>query len=122
MKERLCTLETKLPLNLFPPLLPLQLLPELLHLLPNAFLALFPLPLLIQGPAFHNPCYNLGSIDILEFVVSDLAINVQSLGDSVGIVCERHEGGYAVVDEGKGGSSGCSGRDSGVLGGIVGEG
>lgn len=87
-------------LNLLPLLLALQLLPEPLDLLAHAFFTLFALSFLIQRAALHDPGHNLGRIDVLELVVSDLAVDVEGLGDGVGVVGEWHELGDAVVDGG----------------------
>lgn len=95
-------LKPKLPLNLLPLLLALQLLPEPLDLLAHALLALFALSFLIQRAALHDPGHNLGGVDVLELVVSDLAVDVEGLGDGVGVVSERHELGDTVVDGGGG--------------------
>jgi hypothetical protein len=91
-------LDAKLPLDLSPPLLPLHLLPDLLRLLRRALLALLALPFLIQRPALHDARHNLRSVHVLELVICDLAVNVERLGDGVGVVGQRHELGDAVVD------------------------
>lgn len=84
-------------------MLPLKLLSQFLYLLAHTFLALFTLSLFVHGSALHDSRDYFGSIDVLEFVVSDLAVDLEGLGDGVGVVGERHEFGDAVVDGGWGG-------------------
>jgi hypothetical protein len=104
LKQALCiSSNAKLSLNLLPSLLALKLLSQSLDLFAHTLLALFALPLLIHGPTFHDSGYNLGGVDVLEFVVRNLAVDVEGLGNSVGVVCEGHELGDAVVDSGRGG-------------------
>jgi hypothetical protein len=93
----LCS-EAKLSFNLLSPLLALKLLPEPLHLFTHAFFALLTLPLLIHGPTLHDSRHNLRSIDVLELVICDLAVDVEGLGNGVGVVGQGHEFGDAVVD------------------------
>lgn len=90
-------LQAKLTLNLLPPLLPLHLLPNLLHLLRHSLFALFALSLLIQCPPLHDARNNLGRVYILKLVVFNLAVDVEGLGDGVGVEGEWHKGGFAVV-------------------------
>lgn len=127
-------LNSKLPLDLAPALLALQILPQALGLLGGALLALAALALLEAGAALHDAGDDLGGVDVLELVVCDLAVQVQGLGDGVGVVGQRHELGDAVVDgrgravgerqqEGFGEREGRA-EDGGVdvLGGLVGWG
>lgn len=90
-------LKAELSFDFLPLLFSLQLLPELLNLLSCAFLALLALSLLIHDPALHDPGHNFCSVDVLEFVIGYLAVDVQILGDGVGIVGEWHEGSDAMV-------------------------
>jgi hypothetical protein len=90
--------DSELPLNLLSLLVTLKLLSDPLHLFAHALFALLALPLLVQGPALHDARDNLGGVDVLELVICNLTVDVEGLGDGVGIVCQRHEFGDAVVD------------------------
>lgn len=98
-------LETKLPLDFSPPLLPLHLLADFLCLLSSTLLALLALPLLVQRPALHDARHNFCRIDVLVLVVRNFAVDVERLGDGVWVVGQRHEFCNAMVD-GQGGAVG----------------
>jgi hypothetical protein len=85
-------------------------LPHSLFLLTHALLALLALPLLEHLPALHNPAHNLRRIHVLELVIRNLLVDLQSLGNGVGVVGEGHELCDAVIYGG-----------DGVGGGVVGE-
>lgn len=91
-------LKTKLALNLLPPLLPLEFLSNLLRVFGDALFTLLALSLFVQCSTLHDSCYDFGGVDVLEAVVGDFAVDVQGLGDGVGIELEGHEGCFAVVD------------------------
>jgi hypothetical protein len=95
-------LDSKLPLNLLPPLLLLEILPEPLDLLAHALLALLALSLLIHGAPAHNPRNDFRGIYVLELVVGNFAVDVEGLGHGVGVIGQWHELGNAVVDGGGG--------------------
>jgi hypothetical protein len=96
-----------LTLDLFPSLLAFKFLSEFFNLFTHALLALLALSLLVHGSALHDSCDDFGGVDVLEFVVSDLAVNVERFGDGVGVVGEGHELGDAMVDSGRGGVGKC---------------
>ena len=91
-------LETKLALDLPPPLLALHFLAQLFCILGDGLFALFALSLFVQSSALHDASDNLGGVDVLEAMVANLVVDVHGLGHGVGVELEGHKGCLAMVD------------------------